>query len=197
MIDTRPAQGGDIDPLAAALARAFHDDPAMTWLFGERSDPRLRRLRRYFGSEARRHSRDGGTVLTADGHPGAAFWEPPDNWRTPWSEVLRAAPMMLQSIGPRIPRALKGLSMMERAHPREPHWYLSVLGTDPPQQGKGVGAALLEPILDRCDNEGLGAYLESSKEANIPFYQRFGFAVTGQIDLPDGPSLWPMWRDPR
>jgi GNAT superfamily N-acetyltransferase len=197
MIDTRPAQGGDIDPLAAALARAFHDDPAMTWLFGERSDPRLRRLRRYFGSEARRHSRDGGTVLTADGHPGAAFWEPPDNWRTPWSEVLRAAPMMLQSIGPRIPRALKGLSMMERAHPREPHWYLSVLGTDPPQQGKGVGAALLEPILDRCDNEGLGAYLESSKEANIPFYQRFGFTVTGQIDLPDGPALWPMWRDPR
>jgi len=194
MIDTRPAQGGDIDPLAAALARAFHDDPAMTWLFGERSDPRLRR---YFGSEARRHSRDGGTVLTADGHPGAAFWEPPDNWRTPWSEVLRAAPMMLQSIGPRIPRALKGLSMMERAHPREPHWYLSVLGTDPPQQGKGVGAALLEPILDRCDNEGLGAYLESSKEANIPFYQRFGFTVTGQIDLPDGPALWPMWRDPR
>jgi len=197
MIDTRPAQGGDIDPLAAALARAFHDDPAMTWLFGERSDPRLRRLRRYFGSEARRHSRDGGTVLTADGHPGAAFWEPPDNWRTPWSEVLRAAPMMLQSIGPRIPRALKGLSMMERAHPREPHWYLSVLGTDPPQQGKGVGAALLEPILDRCDNDGLGAYLESSKEANIPFYQRFGFTVTGQIDLPDGPALWPMWRDPR
>ena len=197
MIDTRPAQGGDIDPLAAALARAFHDDPAMTWLFGERSDPRLRRLRRYFGSEARRHSRDGGTVLTADGHPGAAFWEPPDNWRTPWSEVLRAAPMMLQSIGPRIPRALKGLSMMERAHPREPHWYLSVLGTDPPQQGRGVGAALLEPILDRCDNEGLGAYLESSKEANIPFYQRFGFTVTGQIDLPDGPALWPMWRDPR
>jgi GNAT superfamily N-acetyltransferase len=197
MIDTRPAQGADIDPLAAALARAFHDDPAMTWLFGERSDPRLRRLRRYFGSEARRHSRDGGTVLTADGRPGAAFWAPPDHWRTPWSAVLRAAPMMLQTIGPRIPRALKGLSLMERAHPREPHWYLSVLGTDPPQQGKGVGAALLEPILDRCDREGLGAYLESSKEANIPFYQRFGFTVTGQIDLPDGPALWPMWRDPR
>ena len=86
---------------------------------------------------------------------------------------------------------------MDRAHPREPHWYLSVLGTDPTQQGKGVGGALLEPVLDRCDSQGLGAYLESSKEANIPFYQRFGFAVTGQIDLPEGPPVWPMWRDPR
>jgi GNAT superfamily N-acetyltransferase len=197
MIVTRPAQGQDIDPLAAALARAFHDDPAMTWLFGDRPRPRLRRLRRYFGSEARRHARHGGTVLTADGQPGAAFWEPPNHWRTPWSAVARSAPMMVRSIGPRIPRALRGLSLMETAHPREPHWYLSVLGTDPPQQGKGVGGALMEPILDRCDTEGLGAYLESSKEANIPFYQRFGFAVTGQIDLPDGPSLWPMWRDPQ
>jgi hypothetical protein len=31
----------------------------------------------------------------------------------------------------------------------------------------------------------------------VPYYQRFGFAVTGQIDLPDGPPLWPMWRAPR
>jgi hypothetical protein len=52
-------------------------------------------------------------------------------------------------------------------------------------------------MLVRCDEAGLGAYLESSKPENVPYYQRFGFAVTGQIDLPDGPPLWPMWRAPR
>jgi GNAT superfamily N-acetyltransferase len=195
--EARQAEPGDMTPIAGALARAFHDDPVMTWLFGDREGLRLRRLTRFMGAEARRHHRHGGTVLTADGHPGAALWDPPGRWRTTWPEVLRLAPMMVTAVGPRIPRALRGLGVMDKSHPREPHWYLAVLGTDPPQQGRGVGAALMAPVLDRCDTEGLGAFLESSKAANVPYYERFGFRATGQIDLPDGPPLWPMWRDPR
>jgi GNAT superfamily N-acetyltransferase len=197
MIAARQAQAQELGRVADTLARAFLDDPAMIWLFGDRAGPRARRLRRFFASEARRHAHHGGTVLTADDQPGAAFWEPPGRWRTTWPALVRALPMMVSSIGPRMPRALRGLGMMERTHPRVPHWYLAVIGTDPPQQGKGVGAALLEPVLARCDTEGLGAYLESSKPENVPWYERFGFSVSGQIDLPDGPPLWPMWRDPR
>ena len=78
-----------------------------------------------------------------------------------------------------------------------PHYYLSVLGTDPDQQGGGVGSALLGPVLDRCDADGIAAYLESSKESNVDFYIRHGFSVTDRIDLPDdGPALWFMWREP-
>jgi hypothetical protein len=32
---------------------------------------------------------------------------------------------------------------------------------------------------------------------NIPIYASFGFEVTGEIKLPDGPTLWPMWRQAR
>jgi ribosomal protein S18 acetylase RimI-like enzyme len=195
-MEVRTATEADIPVLAGTLARAFHDDPVMTWLFGERSGPRLRRLRRYFASEARRHRRHG-QVLVGNGHVGAAFWDPPGRWKSSWRALLRSAPVMMPAVGPRIPRAIKALDLIERAHPREHHWYLAVLGTDPPHQGQGVGRALVGPVLTRCDQGGLGAYLESSKEQNIPYYQRFGFTVTGQIDLPSGPPVWPMWRDPQ
>jgi GNAT superfamily N-acetyltransferase len=186
----------EIRPVAAALARAFHDDPVMTWLFGTHPERRLRRLRRYFVHEAKRH-RAHGEVLTEDGLHGGAFWDPPGRWRETWGDVLRSVPALLPAIGPRIPRALRGLSIIEAAHPREPHWYLSVLGTEPAAQRRGIGGRLLTPVLDRCDDQGIGAYLESSKEQNLAFYARFGFTVTGELTLPQGPPLWPMWREPK
>ena len=57
---------------------------------------------------------------------------------------------------------------------------------------------MMRSRLDRCDAEHAPAYLESSNPANVPYYQRFGFEVTGEIVLPDGgPSLVPMWRRAR
>jgi hypothetical protein len=52
-------------------------------------------------------------------------------------------------------------------------------------------------VLERCDAEGLPAYLESSKASNVPFYERFGFRVTQDLQLaPDAPTLYGMWREP-
>jgi GNAT superfamily N-acetyltransferase len=197
MIEVREARPEDVTPVADTLARAFLDDPVMTWLMGDREDARLRRLRRFMRGETRHHDRGTGPVLTADGHPGAALWSAPGEWKLSWGDMLRQAPSLVSSIGARLPRALRGFGRIEKHHPREPHWYLAVLGTDPPRQGTGVGRALMAPILDRCDLEGLGAYLESSKAENVPYYERFGFRVTGELGLPGGPAFWPMWRDPQ
>ena len=98
----------------------------------------------------------------------------------------------------KLPRAIRLLTQMERAHPTDPpHWYLAVLGTDPAHQGSGVGSALIRAITDRCDAQGLGAYLESSKEQNVPFYARHGFEVVERVDPGGQPPTWTMWRDPR
>ena len=86
---------------------------------------------------------------------------------------------------------------MQAVHPEEPHWYLAIIGSDPMVRGSGCGHALMRSRLDRCDAEHAPAYLESSNFDNIAYYNRFGFEVTGEIVMPDGPTLWPMWRAAR
>lgn len=78
------------------------------------------------------------------------------------------------------------------------HEYLWMIGVTPERQGEGLGTALVRHVLDRCDREGLAAYLEASNARSRDLYQRLGFEVAGgPLDLPDGPQMWPMWRDPR
>ena len=195
--DVRPATAADLPGMAEALALAFSDDPVMQWLFGDEPPRPDRYTRPFFTSEGRRHLQHA-TVFTAEGHPGAAYWDPPGHWKTSLLDVLRLAPVVLAGMRTRTVGALRGLHRVEAFHGRYPeHYYLAVLGTRPDAQGQGVGSSLLAPVLQRCDVEGTGAYLESSKEANIPFCRRHGFEVVADVTFPNGPTVWPMWRDPQ
>ncbi|NIH97131.1 GNAT family N-acetyltransferase [Mycolicibacterium fluoranthenivorans] len=198
-VDVRPAVRADIAALSQVLGRAFYDDPVMAWML---PDPvaRRRKLHRVFAALTRHHhlSRGGVEVAAAGSVLGAAaLWDPPGQWRHTVGEQVRAAPGLLLAFGAALRRGQQAEELMQRHHPEEPHWYLAVIGSDPSVRGSGQGQALMRSRLDRCDAEHAPAYLESSNPANIGYYQRFGFEVTGEIVLPDGPSLWPMWRQPR
>lgn len=193
----RTAQPAEREQIAAALADAFFDDPVMSWILTD-DDSRTRRLHGLFDVLLRGHYLRLDTVWTTPDHAGAALWAPPGRAIIPGPTVLRHSPRLVRALGRRALLALRALTHVEQHHPKEPHWYLGVLGTRRADQGKGVGSALLAPVLRRCDEEGMRAYLESSKESNLAFYGRHGFEVAGEIELPmGGPTVWPMWRDPR
>lgn len=195
MVAVRPAEESDLDAIAWALTRAFADDPLMGHIL--RNKHRDPGTQQFFVHEAKRALDKGAVYTTAGaGMWGGAIWSAPDEWRITGLELLREWPLLF-AFRTAVPRALSVLNRMQKVHPDEPHWYLEILGTEPAHQGKGVGSALLAPVLERCDSEGVPAYLESSKEVNIPFYRRHGFNVTGEVVVPNGPTLWPMWRDPR
>lgn len=188
----RLATADDAPALAAMLARAFDDDPVLTWAHPD-DRRRPRRAAAFFAGRLR-------TLLehelcwTDDELAGAALWAPADAWAAPPAELVRSLPYLSWR---RAPLVFYGLGNVERAHPREPHLYLSVLGVDPSSQHRGVGSALLAPGLAVCDREGVPAYLETGKERNVRFYERHGFKVTSAMDLPRGPRVWLMWRDAR
>lgn len=195
----RLATLADVEPLGAALGRAFATDPIWRWIVPD--DGRWDRgAARAFAVEVALRVRQGHTYTTDD-RAGAALWAPPGLWRGSLLDQLRVAPAMGRLVGRAGLRPGTGLlRAMERAHARhrtEPHWYLAILGTDPPQQGRGVASALLQPVLDRADLDGAGAYLESSNPGNVAFYEGHGFTVVGQAAHGGSPPLDLMWRDPK
>lgn len=187
----RPANPHDAGPLAAPLARAFYDDPVTVWANpSERS--RMRRTERFFLGRMHALLPHELSFVTED-LDAAAIWSPPDAWGMGMREFLHDLPAFLS---PRTPLVLRGMHGIEKRHPKEPHYYLSILGVEPSRQGDGVGTALLGPMLRRCDQEAVGAYLETGTERNVRFYARHGFRVLEEVPLPRGPSMWLMWRDP-
>lgn len=183
-----------LSPAAAdAVAAGFDDNEIWVWMVPA---DRLRRrgLRTYY----RRTLREifvplGASWVSADAM-GAAAWVPPQRWRFSKREQraeLRAMlPWMVGGLG----RGQRIERLMHRHHPSEPHWYLHTLAIHPEKQRRGYGSALIEPGLNRADEEELPCYLETQRESNIPFYARFGFELTGKISLEDSPPLWTMWR---
>ena len=189
--DVRPATLDDARALAPPLARAFHDDPVTIWTH-PREGKRLRRTERFFMGRLKALLPHELSFMCGDG-AGAAVWAPPDAWQMGLRELLHDLPAFLST---RTPTVMRGMHEVERRHPRSPHYYLSILGVDPPRQGSGIGSALLGPMLRRCDSEGVGAYLETATEKNVRFYSRHGFRVVDEVPLLKGPPMWLMWRDP-
>ncbi|HEX9482044.1 MAG TPA: GNAT family N-acetyltransferase [Solirubrobacteraceae bacterium] len=193
----RRASSEDIPRLAGVLARAFFDDPVASWAW-KPDDLRLAALERFQATRMRQlivHEE----VWCSEDLACAALWAPPGNWHATLRETAQLLPsFMRRRLFARMPMVAIGWEKLERGHPREPpHFYLAVLGTDPPAQGRGLGSAVLRGVLDQCDRDGVAAFLESSKESNIAYYSRHGFRVTDEVRLTRGPSMWRMWREPR
>ena len=188
----------NVDGAAATLVAAFADDPVFLWLNRDRpikDGPARGAFREIIGAELRK---DRPEVFATDGDGSVAIWHGIDEWKGSVVESIRALPSFTRALGLGVTRAFRVLAIMEKVHPTEPHYHLAYVGTHPDQQGRGLGTAVLQPMLERCDTEGVPAYLENSKPRNEAFYVRHGFVNTGPIPLPDGaPPVMGMWREPR
>ncbi|MEI7622935.1 MAG: GNAT family N-acetyltransferase [Actinomycetes bacterium] len=183
----------------ATTSRAFWPDP----LFGffARSPDHERRVLPIFLGALLRDALSHGEVWGAIENTrivGSASWLPPGSMPRSRVRELRIYAACFRAIATgrnrRIGIAL--LDEVEKQHPTEPHWYLALLGVDPSRQGHGLGRALLDPILARCDEQIEPAYLETQKPENLPFYERFGFRILNEVSVPGSPPVWLMWRDP-
>ncbi|MFE3602412.1 GNAT family N-acetyltransferase [Streptomyces sp. NPDC059096] len=177
------------------LEDAFEADPVTRWVFPE-EDSRRKLSGLFFGVFADVALAEGWVDLLEDG-TAMALWLhveaglPEEEDRTP--------ALMREVSDPDNERTELVGRLTGAVHPHDrAHAYLLMIAVSPERQGRGVGRALIESVLERCDRDGVPAYLEASSARSRRLYERLGFDFTGTtVDLPDGPHMWPMWREPR
>jgi GNAT superfamily N-acetyltransferase len=175
----------DIETAVRVLTAAFADDPLARWLLpGDQAGAAGDIV---FGPLAHASAAHGELVVTPDA-TAAAVWlprpaDPPDP--QPVADALAHLRTFMELTGARHPTGTA-------------HLYLALLGVVPAAPGRGLGGALLRERLGCADTAGMPAYLEATSRSSRALYERHGFRDTGDpIHLPDGPTVWPMWRPAR
>ncbi len=201
----RLALESERDAVANVLTDAFVDEDGLNWWLRQ-GGAKTRARRRFFKLSvgnlinAKRElwcaqASEGARML------GAAIWLPPgaEAFDASGWEGFFATPLFLLMSGARgAARGNQLGAMLAQHHPKVPHAHLVFLGVAPSAQGFGVGSAILKTTLAQVDTLGVPAYLEASKARNVALYQRHGFEVTAEFDVPDGgPHFWTMVRPPR
>jgi len=189
--NVKTATQADTDKCVALIALAFSNDPAARWAY---KDPAA--YLEHFPAFARAFSCaafDHGTAHHIEGS-ATALWIPPGV--EPDEGPLVA---LIEDSVPAgdLAAVLDVLEQMGESHPQEPHWYLPLIGTDPAQQGRGHGSALLRHAVAIFDADRVPAYLEATSPRNVALYQRYGFEITGTIQAGDSPIITPMVRQSR
>lgn len=190
----RRAGAADRDTVVKLLDEAFQHDPVSSWVFPD-VEHRRRKHGVLMGAFLDAVLAEGYVDMVEDGSAAALWMSVPagEHGDPDGPAQFRAA------VDPDNERVELIARITEGVHPKDrPHEYLQLIAVDQQVRSQGAGTALITTVLERCDREGLHAYLEASSMRSRGLYERLGFVFTGTtIDLPDGPHMWPMWREPR
>jgi GNAT superfamily N-acetyltransferase len=195
-LEPRQALAADAAGVARTLALAFAGDPLWgDWAFLDVAD-RVSPLTEFWGPFVAAALKNGGAWMTP-AFEAVALWVPPGLPEMDEDDEAAATATIERVCGPRAPMVLEAFERFDAARPDAEHWYLSLLATHPDHRGRGIGMELVRDRLRAIDADGLAAYLESTNPVNLARYTAAGFKLLGSFEVPDGPRVDTMWREPR
>ena len=192
---------GQVAASAAVLARAFAYDPFVTHALPDPVE-RERLMPPFMEAWTRYGLLFGEVYVTAGPVEASAIWLPPDAViRTPERLEQAGLTAVVNAFSAearaRLDAIVHSLDPVREAAQSVPHWYLPFIGVDPTRQGLGLGGLLLRAGLARVDRDGVECHLFTWPPRNVPLYQRFGFEVAVEGDVPGGgPHFFFMRRRP-
>ncbi|MCR5696616.1 MAG: GNAT family N-acetyltransferase [Marinilabiliaceae bacterium] len=186
----------DADIFAQCCANAYHQYPLMNWMVGERISEKenLCLWRTNFLSTYNNAI----TIAESAQLYSIAHWLPPyskgirplkyiinGGWRLShfWSRMLS-----YEDYANAIRKRLTGGEC----------WYLSNLAVRFSRRGEGLAGKLIRPVLRKCDEIGVPAFLETHTEQTVDMYEHFGFKIAEIGTVPDSKlSHWAMIYEPQ
>ncbi|KAF5021468.1 hypothetical protein F66182_6489 [Fusarium sp. NRRL 66182] len=208
---TRVSALHQLDGLVDVAAEAFIDDPLFALIVpGRHENPES--YRAMWQMHLREEYGNTGTVILAarDQESGEALafgiwgrhgtsdvarsWHG-DTWNMQFTRIRSMWDVFSSLILPQrtkgfsvgdVVEVVSGLKHAETLYPAE-RWRLCWLAVSPKCQRTGIGRRLVQWGLDRCDEEGVPAVLESSIPAQ-PVYEKMGFHEIGRMPFNKGKS---------
>lgn len=194
MSDILEAAGREHNKVVETLAQAFHRDPALSYILQNESS-RQSRLKRLFDLIVADDARVG-RVMQSAGNEAAALWRAPGKADSGDEPLIAQLIPMLRIFGLALPRAMRVVEGIDKHRPKGDFWYLHFVGVRPAHQGKGWGGRIIREGLSRADGDDLPCWLETATPENVPLYQRLGFVIQCEWDVPKGgPHFWGMMRE--
>lgn len=174
------------DKISTVLSKAFYTDPNYQYIMPN-PEKRFSQIK-WWMEIMLRYGFKYGEVYVSSGIEGAAIWLGPNYPLVNDFQIARMGlicfPLKIGMSG--LTRMLHVMNKWEQLHKQElaKHMYLMIVGVDPDFQGKGIGSALLAPVLAKADRDGLTCYLETVTERDVRFYQKNDFVIVnhGFID---------------
>ncbi|MBV6622867.1 MAG: GNAT family N-acetyltransferase [Rivularia sp. (in: Bacteria)] len=180
------------------LVNAFSKDPIIEYILPE-ADNRKDKVSHNLWEATLRYAQPFNHIYTTPEIKGIAAWIPPGKYPLNLLQILQAGfyktPFLLGLKA--LKKFLPIFTLFDKYHEQDmhqPHWYLFALGVSSACQSQGIGKSLIQPILERADEQNLPCYLETSTEKAVRFYQKNGFKILRAEEQPV--KFWTMKRKP-
>jgi ribosomal protein S18 acetylase RimI-like enzyme len=177
-----------IKPAAETLSQAFHNYPVSLYACPD-AGLRNRQMPFFFRFILYYCQKYGEVYTTSSKYEGVAAWLSSDTFPVSMRQLLRAVPLSIffrtgwggcgrmKACGEYFDSVHKKLIPYR-------HWFLQMIGVKPEFQGKGYGARLIRPVLERIDKQGLACYLETQDTQDVPIYEHYGFRIIDESLIP-------------